>query len=387
MLSKTKNIFTIYMCGLCLNIQNENKKKFEEIFVSFLVDKIIDEENKEIAKLRILSKFLNNVTPELFFDKIISNCGRLLSRSSKNYEFFSTVFIGADKIKYNDEFIKNTLFNEYKSFFFPTSFTSPGRTSNINQSFKNIAQNCNLYLLLQQILNIDLDQNEQYTYSYNFISRIFKIYATNKEVNTKYPLDEDLLINSLLYVVEKFDKIYHDSPEQKDFINYFFQTFLSSLYCIPKIKIDQNKQKDNISKLGSTIKDLINNNTYSNYHNYFYLLPAITMEHFDFVYEDDISDLFYSLLENNCDAEITVENAANILPLTTCSLNLSIKDNDFKSKSQEKLNKVFTNMVTSNLFTDNYNKLSHLDSICLYLICKFLAKGSFTEDEVNHTIF
>ena len=242
---------------------------------------------------------------------------------------------------------------------------------------------------MQQILNIDLDQNEQYTYLYNFISRIFKIYATNKEVNTKYPLDEDLLINSLLYVVEKFDKIYHDSPEQKDFINYFFQTFLSSLYCIPKIKIDQQKQKDNISKLGSTIKDLINNNTYSNYHNYFYLLPAVTMEQFDFIYEDYISDLFYSLLEDNYNVEITDKNASNILPLTTCSLNLSIKNNDFKSKSQDKLNKVFTNMVTSNLFTDNYNKLSHIESICLYLICRFLAKGqsSFTEDEVNHTNF
>ena len=201
MLSKTKNIFTMYICGLCLNIKSEkfeNKKKFEEIFTAFLVDKIIDEENKEnnIAKLRILSNFLNNISPELFFDKIISNCGRLLSRSSKNYEFFSTVFIGADKIKYNDEFIKNVLFKEYKSFFFPTSFISPQRTSQINQTFKNIAENCNLSLLLQEILDINLDQNELYIYSYNFISRIFKIYSTSKEINSKYPLNEDLLIKA-----------------------------------------------------------------------------------------------------------------------------------------------------------------------------------------------
>ena len=392
MLSKTKNIFTMYICGLCLNIKNEKietKKKLEEIFSTFLEEKIIDEENKEnnIAKLRILSIFLNNISPEIFFDKIISNCGRLLSRSNKNYEFLSTVLIGADKIKYNDDFIKNVLFKEYKTFFFPTSFTSPKRTLQIKQSFKNIAENCNLSLLLQEILDINLDQNELYIYSYLFLSLIFKIYGTNKEISTKYPLNEELLIKSLSFIVENFDKIYHDSPETKEFINDFFQTFLSSLYCIPTIKI--NDQKENISKIGSCIKDLINNNIYSNYHNYFYLIPAVTMEQFDVVYDEEISDLFYSLLEDNYNAEITEKNSANILPLTTCSLNLSVKDNDFKSKSQDKLNKVFTNMVTSDLFTDNYNKLSQIESICLYLICRFLSKGqsSFTEDEVNHKKF
>ena len=392
MLSKTKNIFTMYICGLCLNIKSEkfeNKKKFEEIFGAFLEEKIIDEENKEnnIAKLRILSKFLNNISPEIFFNKIISNCGRLLSRSNKNYEFLSTVLIGADKIKYSDEFIKNVLFKEYQTFFFPTSFTSPKRTLQIKQSFLNIAENSNLSLLLQELLNINLEQNDLYMYLYSFLSIIFKIYGTNKEISKKYPLNEELLVKSLLYIVENFDKIYHDSSETKEFINDFFQTFLSSLYCIPNLKI--TNQKENISKIGSYIKDLINNNTYSNYHNYFYLIPAVTMEQFDVVYDEEISDLFYSLLEDNYNAEITEKNSANILPLTTCSLNLTIKDNDFKSKSEDKLNKVFANMVTSDLFTDNYNKLSHIESICLYLICRFLSKGqsSFTEDEVNHNKF
>ena len=391
MLEKTKNIFTLYICGLSLSIKSDKKKKLEEIFVSFLVDKIIDDEDNDnnIAKLRILSPFLNNISSELFFDKIIGNCGRLLSRSSKNYEFLSTVFNAADKINYSDDFIKNVLFNEYKAFFFPTSYTSSKRTTQINQSFKNIAQNCNLSVLLQVILDLNLDQNELYTYSYNFISRVIKIYATNKEINKKYPLNEDLLMKCLLYVIDNFDKIYYDSPEQKLFINYFFQTFLSSLYCLPKIKIDQSKNKDNISKIGSGIKDLINNNQYSNYHNYLYLIPAVTMEQFDFVYEDEISDLFYSLLEDNCDAEITEKNSMNILPLATCALNLSAKDSSFKQKSEDKLNKVFTNMVTSNLIINNYNKLSQIESISLYLISQFLAKGqsSFTEDEVNHTNF
>ena len=60
MTSKTKNIFTIYICGLCLSINSESfikekKKEFEEIFTSFLSKEIFDEENKElnISKLRI----------------------------------------------------------------------------------------------------------------------------------------------------------------------------------------------------------------------------------------------------------------------------------------------------------------------------------------------
>ena len=392
MVTKTKNVFTMYICGLCLNIKEfDNKKQLENLFVSFLVDKIIDEENKDnnLAKLRVLSIFLNNISTEPFFCQILSNCGRLLSRSSKNYQFLSTVFISSHKRNYKDEFIKDVLFNEYKSFFFPTSYTNSERNNQINKSFKNIAENCNLNLLLKIILDINLEQNELYTYSYNFICRIFKIYGTNKDINTKYPLNEDLIIKSLLYILENFEKIYSDIPEQKDFINYFFQNFLSSLYCIPKINIDTNQQKENISKIGSTIKDLINNNTYSNYHNYFYLFPAALMEKFDFKFENEISDLFYSLLEDNYSTEITGKNSANILPLTTCSLNLSIQDKDFKAKSQDKLNKVFENMVTSNLFINNYNQLSQIESICLYLICKFLSKGksSFTQDEENHTNF
>ena len=391
MVTKTKNIFTMYICGLCLNIKNENTKKLEDLFVSFLLENIIDEENKEnnIAKLRILSNFLNNISNEVFFNKILSNCGRLLSRSSKNYEFFSTVFIGANKIKYNDEFIKNVLFNDYKSFFFPSSFTNQERNNQINKSFNNIAINCNLNLLLNEILNINLEKSELYIYSFSFICRIFKIYGTNKDINNTYPLNDELLVKSLLYIVENFEKIYSDLPEQKDFINYFFQNFLSSLYCIPKINIDKNQQKEDISKISFRIKELIINNTYSNYHNYFYLIPAVTMEQFDFIYDKEIYDLFFSLLEDNYNNEITEKNSANILPLTTCYLNLCVKDKDFKSKSQDKLNKVFENMLTSDLFINNYNKLSHIESICLYLICNFLSKGesSFTENEENHNNF
>ena len=396
MLSKTKNIFTIYICGLCLSINSESfnknfKKNFENIFIEFLSKEIFDDENKEykISKLRILSAFMNNISSENYFEKIMNDCGRLLLRSSKNYEFLSTVLIETNKIKFNDDFIKDFLFKEHKNFLFPTSYESNYRTEQIFLSFKNLAENCNLNLLLQEIFNIDLDNNELYTYSYLYISTIFKIYSTNKEINTKYPLTGNLLIKSIIYILQNFERIYHDSNDKKIFINNFFQNFLSSLYCIPAIQINMEEQKENINKISSLLKNLITNNQYSNYHNYFYLFPAVTIQKFNFIYGDSISDLFISLLNANYNAEINEENSANILPLATCSLNLGINNINFKEKTKEKLNKIFENMVNSDLFKDKYNKLSQLESICLYLICQFLSKGesSFTDNDINHNKF
>ena len=145
----------------------------------------------------------------------------------------------------------------------------------------------------------------------------------------------------------------------------------------------------NINKISSLLKNLITNNQYSNYHNYFYLFPAVTIQKFNFIYGDSISDLFISLLNANYNAEINEENSANILPLATCSLNLGINNINFKEKTKEKLNKIFENMVNSDLFKDKYNKLSQLESICLYLICQFLSKGesSFTDNDINHNKF
>ena len=229
MITKTKNIYTIYICGLCFSIKsdkfiNEKKKDFENIFTSFLSDEIFNDENKEInlAKLRILLSFINNLSSETFFDKIINECGRLLSRSSKNYEFLSTVIIGTNKIFYKDEFIKEFLFKEHMNYLFPTSFESNYRTDEIFRSFKNIVENSNLTLLLEEILKSDLEKNELYMYSYYFISLVFKMYSINKDMIKKYPIKDNLLVNIIIYILDNFDKVYNDSPERKKFINNFF---------------------------------------------------------------------------------------------------------------------------------------------------------------------
>ena len=207
MISKTKNIYTIYICGLCLSIKSDNfkkekKKEFEEIFTYFLSKDIFDDENKELnlSKLRILSSFFNNLSSDVFFDKIMNECGRLLSRSSKNFEFLSTVIINTNKIIYKDEFIKEFLFKEHMNYLFPTSFESNYRTETIFHSFKNIVENSNLTLLLQEILNADLEKNELYTYSFYFISSVFKIYCINKDMIKKYPIKESLLVNIIIYI-------------------------------------------------------------------------------------------------------------------------------------------------------------------------------------------
>ena len=396
MLSKTKNIFTIYICGLCLTIKDnnfidKNKKELESIFVTYLSNEIFNEENKEanITKLRILSRFLNHLSPNIFFEKVINECERLLSRSSKNFEFLSTVLIGADKIYFKDEFIKDFFFKEHTNFLFPTTYESSYRTEQIIRSFKNIVYNCNLTLLLEEIIKINLDANESYLYSYLFLSSIFNIYITNKEINKKYSIEEKLLVNTILYVLNNFDKIYNDSPEKKIFINNFFQNFLSSLYCINEIKLEKNTQEEMIPKISKILKSLIKNNQYSNYHNYFYLFPAVTIEKFGFVYDDIIFDLFSSLLNDNYNIEINEENSSNILSLITCTLNLGNINKNFKEKSKDKLNVIFTNIVNSDLFNNINNKLSHLESICLYSIFQYLSKeqDSFNEDKISNNNF
>ena len=394
MVSKTKNIFTIYICGLCLSIKDENfknkqKKEFESIFTSFLSSEIFNEENKEIniSKLRILSCFLNNLSSEAFFEKIMNECGRLLSRSSKNYEFMSTAFIGADKMIYNDEFIKEYLFKEHLNFLFPSSYESNMRTEQILLSFKNIASNCNLIILLQEILDVNLDSNELYTYSYYFISSIFKIHNMNKEINKKYPINEELLIKSIIFALDNFDKIYGDSPEKKKFINNFFQDFLSSLFHIHPIKIDNDTQKEKISKISSILKPLIKNNQYSNYHNYFYLFPGLSSDKLGFIFDEDFFELFLNLLNENSEAEITEENSANILSLVTCSLNFGLNNKNFKEKSKDDLDKILNNIVNSDLFINNYNKLTKLESICLYLISQILFNEKDLLTEINNDNF
>ena len=393
MSEKNTNIFTIYLCGLALNVKNsEFYSKLEQNFVKFLVDKIFDDEERDnnVAKLRILSKFINNLSEKNFYDEIISNCTRLFNRSSKNYDFLVTIFINVTKFKYTDQFITETLFGEFKKFFFPENNLSSERDSKIYQSFEKIATNSNINLLLEQILKQNFEIQNLYLYSMNFISFIFKIYSVNQTINKNYKLSDKLILESIIYICENFDKIYQDSPEYRLFINNLFQTFLSALYTIPKIQIDQNEQKDNIEKLITLVDDLITNNSYANYHKYFYLIPAITIEQFSIKYENNnkMCDLFYSLLDDNYNVEITEKNIGNMLPLTTCSLSLSVCNEDFKEKCQEKLNKVFCNLLTSDIFMKN-NKLTQIDSICLYLICQFLAKGQSTimDDETNKNNF
>ena len=165
---------------------------------------------------------------------------------------------------YKDEFIKDFLFKEHSKFLFPTSYESNTRKEEIFLSLKNIANNCNLTLLLQEILDINLDSNELYSYSYYFISSIFKIYITNKKIREKYKFNKQLLINTIIYVLNNFDKVYHDSQERKIFINIVFQNFLSCLYSISSIKKEENSQEKEISKISSILKELIKNNKYSN---------------------------------------------------------------------------------------------------------------------------
>ena len=92
------------------------------------------------------------------------------------------------------------------NYLFPTSFESNYRTGEIFRSFKNIVDNSNLTLLLEEILKSDLEKNELYMYSYYFISLVFKTYSINKDMIKKYPIKDNLLVNIIIYILDLKEK-------------------------------------------------------------------------------------------------------------------------------------------------------------------------------------
>ena len=68
---------------------------------------------------------------------------------------------------------------------------------------------------------------------------------------------------------------------------------------------------------------------------------------------------------------------------------MGINNENFKEKSKDNLDKILINIVNSDLYINNYNKLTQLESICLYLISQILFKENsfFAENKINFDKF
>ena len=103
-ITKSDNIYNIYISGLILNVNIENKNDINKFFLDFYI-KLLDDENREInlIKTRLLSKFLKNLDKNnlLVIFKSIDN---LINRSIKNYKFLENIFIYGN-LNYENEML------------------------------------------------------------------------------------------------------------------------------------------------------------------------------------------------------------------------------------------------------------------------------------------
>ena len=211
MLEKSKNIYTIYICGLALSIKNlkeEEKENLSKIFSDYFKEKILDdsEKDKNLIHERILSKFLKYIKSNLFFNEIIPGCELLLNRNSKNILFVYNILIQKG-IECTDDFVSNILFSKFNSFFFPKDNTNDNLCFSC---FDNIANNSNRIKILEILLNktFPVDQKSFYRYTIYYIVSVFKI-KNSKDKNILF--SDKLISNTILYILSHFSDSYSET--------------------------------------------------------------------------------------------------------------------------------------------------------------------------------
>ena len=156
MIEKNKNIYTIFICGITLSIQqdklsNESKEKLSEILSSFIVEKVLDDDEteKNIIIERMLCQFLPNIVDKFRYENIIPKCQSLILRSSQNGIFLHTLFTTINKLNhsffYKEELI-DSLFETFKDYFFPSNSENDLCFGSFPQIVKNCKDKKKLYL-------------------------------------------------------------------------------------------------------------------------------------------------------------------------------------------------------------------------------------------------
>ena len=370
MLDKSKNIYTIYICGLALSIKDlkeEDKENLSKIFIDYFKDKVLDDSDKDknIIHERILTIFLKYIKSDSFFNIILPGCELLLNRNSKNIPFLYNVFIQKG-IEYTDDFISNTLFNKFNFFFFPKDDTKDNLCF---PCFDNISNYSNKVKLLELLLNktFPVDQKSLYRYTIYYIISVFKI-KNNKDKNILF--SDKLIVKTIIYILSHLKDAYSENyallfeKMLSDFISALISNDINEK---ENEKSDENEQKE----IGSNIISIIENNSLSNYHSYIFLIGTICIYKFNYNFDKKISNNILSSLKD-LNIEITDKLNIKLLPVTIFALTYGNIDNNLKKKSENYIRDIFKNISSSKLFQEQYNELKDIDILCLYLIFKNL---------------
>ena len=369
MIEKNKNIYTIFICGITLSIQqdklsNENKEKLSEILSSFIVQKVLDDDEREknIIIERMLCQFLPNIVDKNLYEDIFPKCQSLILRSSQNGIFLHTLFTTINKLNhsfyYKDELI-DSLFETFKDFFFPSNSENDLCFGSFSQIVKNCKDKKKLYNKLLET-EFDTDKNNYYNYVICYIVDILE--DKNQKVNKLFTKEE--IIKGVIYILKNFEKCY--MQEYNDKYEHLFEKLTNSLIT-SEIDAEASIEDDLKSSLSEAIVDLISNNEYSNYHCYIYSIASLLIYKYNIALNDNssLSDQVSGLIKDTS-KEINPTTIRNLIPLVSLGINI------FGVEDNQDIIEILTLISESKFVLENFNTLSNINAFFLYIITKQL---------------
>ena len=371
----------IYLLGLILgikNLDNSIKEKLSKLFINYFCENILsdNEKNKNLIKERLLTKFLKNVKEDYFYNNILNQCLTLLNRTSKNSDFIEIIF-SQSNIKFSKEFTEN-VFKKFKEFFYPKYEIK----DNLNLStFHNFSLNSDHITLLNLLLeiNFSIDKKELNKFSIFYLIEILQK-KNSKNKNCEYSQKQiGKIIN---FILSKFGDGYNE--DNKDKFEKYISIFIDSLI-FNNIIENQNEEIEESEKkeIIDNLFNLLNNNDYSNFHSFFYLIGLICLDKFNI----EINDKSFNLLKNNLKSynNFDLKNIRNIFPLYSFSIFNGFKNNNFYQQIKNEMYNFVKLISESEIFKNNYNNISKYELISIYYFLKvIISKNAILNFEENN---
>ena len=359
-IEKTKNLKNIYLSGLILGINNLDssfQEKISKIFTDYFCTNILNdnEKDKNLVKERLIVVFLKYLK-ENFYNNILKQCLILLNRSSKNSNFIDIIFCQS-KINYSKESTES-IFKNFEEYFYPKSETK----DNFNlSSFHYFSLNSNHITLINLILkkNFPIDKKEFYRYSIFFLIEILQR-KNNKNKNLEYSKKQ--LGQIINFILSNFENGFN--AEYNIQIEKYISSFVDSLIFNNFQNENEDIEESNKNEITTNLIKLIDNNEYSNFHNYFYLIGLICLYKFDIQVNSKLFNLLKNEIKNN--DSFTLKTLRNIFPLYSFVSIIGMKNNNFYSQIKNEIYDFVKSISKSEIFKNNYNELTKYELISIY---------------------
>ncbi len=378
-IEKNNNLNNIYLSGLILSINNLDlslHEKLSKIFTNYFCTNILNdnEKDKKLIKERLIVIFLKNLK-ENFYNNIFNQCLLLLNRSSKNSDFINIIFCQSN-INYSKESTEN-IFKKFDEFFYPKHETK----DNFNlSSFHYFSLNSNHIILINLILEkkFPIDKKEFYRYSIFYLIDILQK-KNNKNKNLEYSKKQfGQIIN---FILSNFENGYN--AENNEEIEKYISIFVDSLIFNNFQNENEEISESNKNEIIKNLINLIDNNEYSNFHNYFYLIGLICINKFDIQVNSKLFNLLKNELKNN--DSFTLKTIRKIFPLYSFVAIIGMKNNDFYKQIKIEIYN-FVKLISENeILKINYNEITKYELLSIYYFLEVIInKDTILQFENNN---